>query len=75
MIHREGFDRGQEVEFQDYRHVWTRGTVKHVEPAEQRIVGPNGTMKETKHSRVHVVYKKSGALKVAVLNPKLVRAL
>jgi hypothetical protein len=77
MIHRDGFLKGDEVEFQDNRHVWRRGTVQHVEWAEYRIKGANGTQVETRPSQVHVLVTDSFArgTKVYVLPKKRVRAI
>ena len=73
MIHRHGFVKGQEVEFQDYRHCWTRGTVMEVEPARQKIVGPGSNVVTVDAGKVHVLYETMGKRRVAVLNPKRVR--
>lgn len=77
MIERHGFHKGQHVEFQDFRRCWVRGTVQFVEWAEHRIIGPNGTMHETKPRQVHVLIADSlnRKLRVLVLNPKRVRAV
>lgn len=75
MIKREGFDKGQEVEFQDYRHCWVRGTVQCVEPASWKQEGPSGALVCTDPGCVHVVYKTRGELRVRKLNPKRVRAV
>jgi len=57
MIHRHGgFIKGAEVEFENHQHVWTRGTVVHVENSEHKIQGPNGTMVETRPTKVTVKY-------------------
>lgn len=76
MIRREGFSRGDSVEFMNYQHVWVKGTVKAVEPAEQKIEGPALRMVETAPSKIHVLYfdSASRAQRVVVLPPKRVRA-
>ncbi len=73
MIHRDGFYKGQEVEFQDYRNCWTRGTVMEVEPATQKIRGPGLEVVTIDAGKVHVLYQSMGKRRVAVLNPKRVR--
>jgi len=75
MIHRDGFYKGQEVEFQDYRLCWTSGTVMEVEPATQKIRGPGSEIVTIDAGKVHVLYQSMGRRKVAVLNPKYVRGL
>lgn len=75
MIHRDGFYKGQEVEFQDYRRCWTRGTVMEVEPAHQKIVGPGEQIVTIDAGKVHVLYSAMGKRRVAVLNPKRVRGI
>jgi len=76
MIHRDGFLKGDEVEFQDNRHVWRRGTVQHVEWAEHKIEGPSGAkIVEKRPVQVHVLVADSFArgLRVFVLPKKRVR--
>lgn len=76
MIHRDGFYKGQEVEFQDYRRCWVRGTVAHVEYADFKIDGPSGVrMIETKPETVFVVFETEGKARTMQLNPKLVRGV
>ena len=75
MIHRDGFYKGQEVQFQDYRHCWIQGTVMEVEPATQKIVGPGSQVVTVDAGKVHVLYQAMGKRRVAVLNPKRVRGV
>ena len=76
MIHREGFSKGDQVEFQNYQHVWVRGTVQVVEPAEHKLEGPGIRLTEKSPGRVHVLYfdSKARAQRVVVLPTKRVRA-
>ena len=73
MIRRDGFDKGQEVWFQDYRGCWTLGTVMEVEPATQKIRGPGSEIVTIDAGKVHVLYQSMGKRRVAVLNPNRVR--
>lgn len=76
MIHRDGFLKGDVVEFQSYNHCWIQGTVMQVEPAEQRVVPPgSGHVVETAPSRIHVKYFDSArrADRVILLPKKRVR--
>lgn len=75
MIHREGFTKGEQVEFQDYRRCWVRGVVQAYEPAGQRMEGPGGRIVQTAEPRVHVLFHDSAARapRVVVLNLKRVR--
>jgi hypothetical protein len=78
MISRkESFYKGQEVEFQDYRRCWVRGTVQLVEPSSHKITGPGGTLTTVDPGTVHVLVPDSvkRTLKVILLNPKRVRAV
>ena len=73
MVRFNGFLKGDRVEFQDYRHCWTQGTVSHVEPRSVTQTGPSGEITETRPAEVHVVYETEGKVRVARLNPKRVR--
>ena len=77
MIHRDGFLRGDVVEFQDYRRCWRRGTVQHVEWAEHRIEGPGGEIVEKTPARVHVLVFEpfQRTTRVLVLPKKRVRSV
>ncbi len=54
------FVKGEQVEFQDYRRCWVRGTVQAWEPDEDKV---------------HVLFQDTAARapRVVVLNPKRVR--
>jgi hypothetical protein len=56
MIRREGFSKGDRVEFQDYRHCWQRGVVEYIELGAQRIEGPGGTIVQSAETAIHVRY-------------------
>ena len=76
MIRWTGFLKGDQVEFQDYRHCWTRGTVQHVEPASVTQRGPSGDLVEAKPAEIHILYRAYGEKpRVIRLNPKRVRAV
>jgi hypothetical protein len=78
MIHRDGFLKGDQVDFQDNRHVWRRGTVQHVEWAETTITGPSGAqIVEKKPTHIHVLVSDSFArtTRIFVLPKKRVRAV
>lgn len=76
MIHRDSFYKGQEVEFQDYRHCWVRGTVQQVEPATQKIEGPGERIVTVEPAKVHVLFKAYGeSERIIVLPSKRVRGV
>lgn len=78
MIHKDAFLKGDEVEFQDYRHCWRRGTVQHVEWAQTRVEGPSGTkLVEKRPTMIHVLVFEpfQRTTRVIVLPKKRVRAV
>ncbi len=77
MIHRDGFMKGDTVEFQDRHFCWRRGTVQLVEWAEQKIRGPGGRMIEQVPTRVHILFADpfKRTTRVLILPKKRVRAI
>ncbi len=77
MIHKDGFLKGDTVEFQDRHFVWRRGTVQAVEWAEHKITGPGSVLTETVPAKVHVLFNDpfQRTTRVIILPKKRVRAI
>jgi lipocalin len=74
---KDGFLKGDMVEFQDRNFCWRRGTVQHVEWAEMRAEGPGSRLVEKKPTQIHVRFLDpfKGGYRVIVLPKKRVRAV
>lgn len=77
MIRREGFSKGQVVEYQDYTRCWIRGTVQAVDAPETTLEGPGETVVERKEGAVHILINDPFGRKPRIvrINPKRVRAV
>jgi len=71
MIRREGFVKGEQVEFQDYRRCWVRGVVQAVDAQATTMKMDNLVV--LKPAEVHVLYTTLGKPRIVKLNPKRVR--
>ena len=77
MIHKDGFLKGDPVEYQDYNRVWRRGTVQCTEWAEIKVEGPGGRMVEKKPTQIHILIfdPSKRATRIIILPKKRVRAV
>ena len=69
--------KGDQAEYQNADHCWTRGTVQYVEWPEMKIEGPGGVMVEKRPAMIHLLVFDSltRSYRIRVLPAKRVRAV
>ena len=57
MISRHEYYIGQKVQFQDHHFCWKEGEIVEILSRDMKIVGPGGSLKEMKPSRLKIAFK------------------